>query len=99
MADRLRIDRVRVQAGGELIEISWAAAPELQARMLRFKATEGLVDQFQRVGTSRAVVVADGDAGPLLVVLAQWAKEVGPRRLPVGMRELLELLGGVPSSR
>jgi hypothetical protein len=92
MAEPLRIDRVRITVGDETVELSWAIAQELQARMLRFKATAPLVDQFGRVAASRPVTLRDEDVGPLLVVVSQWAKEVGLERLPTGLSDLLDAL-------
>ena len=92
MGQPLRIDRVRIRAGDEIVELSWAVAQELQPQMLRYKATERLVQGFQRAGTSRPVDLNDGDRGPLLVVLAQWGREVGQDRLPAGVGELLDAL-------
>jgi len=88
----LRIDRVRVRVGDEMVELSWAVAQELQARMLRSKATESLLARFQRAGTSRPVDLDDADWGPLLVVVAQWGREVGRDKLPAGVGDLLGAL-------
>ncbi len=92
MAEPLRIDRVRVTIGDETVELSWATAQELQARMLRFKATAPLVDRFGRVGPSRPVILRPDEAGPLLVVVSQWAKETGFERLPAGISDLRDRL-------
>jgi hypothetical protein len=92
VAEPLRIDRVRIAIGDETVELSWAIAQELQARMLRFKATAPLVDQFGRAGTTRPVILRPNEAGPLLVVVSQWAKETGLERLPAGISDLLDRL-------
>jgi hypothetical protein len=53
-----------------------------------------LVDRFHRVGTSRPVELEESERGPLLLVVAQWAKEVGAERLPAGIGDLLGVLQG-----
>ena len=92
VAEPLRIDRVRIAIGDETVELSWAIAQELQARMLRFKATAPLVDRFGRVGTSQPVTLRPDEVGPLLVVVSQWARETGLERLPAGISNLLDRL-------
>lgn len=93
MAERLRIDRVQMDTGTGTIDLTWAVAQELQARLLRYETTAALVDRMQDAGTSRPVEVKPEDSGPLLVVVAEWAKEVGLERLPAGIAELLDALG------
>jgi hypothetical protein len=62
--------------------------------MLRFKATAPLVDRFGRVRTSRPVILRPDEAGPLLVVVSQWARETGLERLPAGISDLMDVLSG-----
>jgi hypothetical protein len=93
----LAIDRVRFETPeGTIVELRWAVAQELQARLLRAPPAAAIVDRMQRVGTSRPVQVVGDELGPLLVVLAQWAKEVGKERLPSDVEELLDALQFAP---
>ena len=92
MAERLRIDRVRIDTGNQSVELTWATAQELQARMFRFERTAAIIDRFHRVGTSRPVSLNPEDVGPMLVVVAQWTKEIGADRLPPSIGELFAAL-------
>ena len=41
MTDRLRIDEVRIQAGGETVTVSWAERQELVGRLRKILRTGG----------------------------------------------------------
>ena len=60
--------------------------------MLRYKATKSLGDRLQVAGTSHPVNLSDEDWGLLLVVLAQWRREVVRKRLPASVANLLDAL-------
>ena len=88
---RGRSERVRVQIGARVVELSWTAAQELKGRLLAARA-ERLVNQFQRVGTSRPVVLDRGDRQPLLDVVLAWIGHGGEGRVPAGIVALRDTL-------
>jgi len=78
---RRQNDWVRIQTGLRVIELSWTTAQELKGRLLASGA-ETLVNQFQRVGTSRPVVLDHVDRQPLLDAVLAWIGPDGEERVP-----------------
>jgi hypothetical protein len=79
-------ETVRIALPGRTVVITWEEREALVARLRR------AVEAFERVGTSRPVVLGTGDAPVLLATLDAWAIEVGAEGLPGGVAELLAAL-------
>jgi hypothetical protein len=91
VTERLRIDEVRIQAGGETVVISWAELEELLERLRRVEGAAGLVERFEAVEASRPVELEAGDAAVLTALLLSW-QEGGGAPAPEGIRSLAALV-------
>jgi len=98
VTDRLPIDEVRIQAGGETVVISRAERQDLVGRLRKIGEAAGLVERFEAVGANRPVVLEPGDVDVLAGVLLSW-QEGGGGPAPDGIRSLAALVWRVRTGR
>jgi hypothetical protein len=88
-----RLDRVRIDVAGEIVEISWDERDTLLERLERVAGCETIVERFEAVGASRPVNLDDEQRSRLRVTLELWGVSVMPDGL---MRLLLALVRADP---
>ena len=92
MNDRLRIDEVQIQVGGETVVISREERQELLKRLHKVEGAAELVARFEgAVGASRSVELDAGDIDLLVGVLLSW-QEGGGSPAPDGIRSLAAMV-------
>jgi len=98
LTERLRIDEVQIQAGGETVGLKWADREELLARLRQVTTAATLVAKFENMGTSWPVELDQGDVDVLMNVLVAWQEGGGPPA-PEGIRSLAAMVWRVRYGR
>ena len=83
-----RLDRVRVDVSGEIVEISWDERDALLEKLETITGCDTIVEKFDAVGASRPVHLDDEQRSRLRVALELWGVSV----LPDGLVRLLVAL-------
>jgi len=83
-----RLDRVKVDVAGEIVEITWDEREALLRRIDTVASCQSIVDKFEAVGATRAVELCDAnERGHLRLELKLWEKRQAV--LPDGLARLL----------
>jgi hypothetical protein len=90
-----RLDRVRVDVEGNVVEINWAERDELLFKLRFVAGCETIVEKFEAVGASRPAELDDDERSRLRVALEVWARDVVPSD---GIGRLLAALQAEPGS-
>jgi hypothetical protein len=80
-----RLDRVKVDVTGEIVEIVWDERDALLDRLRTVAGCETIVEKFEAVGATRPVELDDEQRSRLRVALQFWE---GVRVLPDGIARL-----------
>ncbi len=83
-----RLDRVQIDAAGEIVEIAWKERDTLLRRLRAVDGCEKVVKSFEAVGASRPVQLDDEERSRLRVPLELWGDSV----LPGGLARLFAAL-------
>ena len=82
-----RLDQVRVDVAGHVVEIAWAERDWLLAKIAAVAGFESIIEKFEAVGESRPVELNFDERARLSAPLEFWEHE-----LPDGLVRLLEAL-------
>lgn len=80
-----RLDPVRVNVAGEIVEISWDERDALLDKIRNVSGCETIIERFWAAGASRPVELNDEQRSRLRVTLELWGLSV----LPDGLAHLL----------
>ena len=92
MAGLERLDKVRIAAGEEIVEIPWSSRFELLERLRRLHSGGDAVRCFEAVGATKPVELDAASTNLLTDLIAGWVDAVGPDELPRGIFALYDAL-------
>jgi hypothetical protein len=71
-----RLDRVRIDVAGEMVEISWRERDMLLEELAFVEGTKAIREKLEAVGASRPVELDDEERSRLRRALEQWDRDV-----------------------